>query len=44
MPSSTPREAPGYAPHYSRVDSTALKAVKSPLELLPATKEKKKAS
>jgi site-specific recombinase XerD len=30
--------------HYSQVDSTILKAVKSPLELLPAKKEKKKAS
>jgi site-specific recombinase XerD len=30
--------------HYSRVDSRALRAVKSPLELLPARKEKKKAS
>lgn len=30
--------------HYSQVDSRALRAVKSPLELLPAKKEKKKAS
>ena len=30
--------------HYSRVDSSTLKAVKSPLELLPAKKKKKKAS
>lgn len=30
--------------HYSQVDSRALKAVKSPLELLPAKKEKKKTS
>ena len=30
--------------HYSRVDSRALKAVKSPLELLPARKQKAKAS
>jgi site-specific recombinase XerD len=30
--------------HYSRVDSSTLKAVKSPLELLPARKEKEKAS
>ncbi len=30
--------------HYSQVDSTTLKAVKSPLELLPAKEEKKKAS
>ena len=30
--------------HYSQVDSRTLKAVKSPLELLPAKKEKKKAS
>ena len=30
--------------HYSRVDSRTLKAVKSPLELLPARKEKEKAS
>ncbi len=29
--------------HYSQVDSRALRAVKSPLELLPAKKEKKKA-
>ncbi len=28
--------------HYARVDSTALKAVKSPLELLPAKKERRK--
>ena len=30
--------------HYSQVDSRTLKAVKSPLDLLPAKKEKKKAS
>ena len=30
--------------HYSQVDSRALRAVKSPLELLPAKEEKKKAS
>ncbi len=30
--------------HYARVDNRALRAVKSPLELLPAKKEKKKAS
>jgi site-specific recombinase XerD len=30
--------------HYSQVDSRTLKSVKSPLELLPAKKEKKKAS
>jgi len=30
--------------HYSQVDSRILKAVKSPLELLPAKEEKKKAS
>ena len=30
--------------HYSQVNSTTLKAVKSPLEQLPAKKEKKKAS
>ncbi len=30
--------------HYSRVDSTTLKAVKSPLERLPAKQKKKKAS
>ncbi|MCP5114771.1 MAG: tyrosine-type recombinase/integrase [bacterium] len=30
--------------HYSQVDSRTLKAVRSPLELLPAKKEKKKAS
>jgi site-specific recombinase XerD len=30
--------------HYSQVDSTTLKAVKSPLELLPAKEKKKKAS
>ncbi len=30
--------------HYARVDSTALKAVKSPLELLAAKQKKKKAS
>jgi site-specific recombinase XerD len=30
--------------HYSRVDSTTLKAVKSPLEQLPAKEKKKKAS
>ncbi len=30
--------------HYSQVDSRTLKSVKSPLELLPAKKEKNKAS
>ena len=30
--------------HYSRVDSRTLRAVKSPLELLPASREKEKAS
>jgi site-specific recombinase XerD len=30
--------------HYAQVDSTKLKAVKSPLEQLPTTKEKTKAS
>ena len=30
--------------HYARVDSRTLKAVKSPLELLPAGKRRKKAS
>jgi site-specific recombinase XerD len=30
--------------HYSQVDSSTLRAVKSPLELLPAKKKKKKAS
>jgi site-specific recombinase XerD len=30
--------------HYSQVDSTTLKAVKSPLELLAAKGKKKKAS
>ena len=30
--------------HYSRVDSTTLRAVKSPLERLPVRKRKKKAS
>ena len=28
--------------HYSQVDSSTLRAVKSPLELLPAKEEKKK--
>ncbi len=30
--------------HYARVDSTTLRAVKSPLEQLPAKERKKKAS
>ncbi len=30
--------------HYSQVDSRTLKSVKSPLELLPAKKEKNKVS
>ncbi len=30
--------------HYARVDSSTLRAVKSPLELLPAKEDKKKAS